>query len=335
MSFAPGEDPHSGKFLVWYLTDKMFRRSFAIRCKNLDWKDADWKGAFSYARRTRVVLFKFCQEALRTNKDSLDNELIALFESVVRQGKENLESLRKTLLTIKELWDGKVSYYIIKTRDDRPTGDADVLFSEKTDYESAIDIAKRNSFRFNREEPFKGWIPVDGGVKIELHRGISWFGTRVFDNDFLLDSPRTIKLMDRSFKTLGTNAEMGVELIHWMLDVQPLGAMNFSNLIELIERKPSWDAIASQAHKHHWIEELYYHLSVISELCAYTYCYYPELPIKPRKVWINPSFPFWVSFHVKLAFLMRKVLQDNEGSKERLRMLELALRRYGWALITQ
>jgi len=236
---------------------------------------------------------------------------------------------------IKNLWDGQIEYYVIKTRDDRPTGDADVLFINKKDYESAICLARRAGYRFIREEPFKGWVDVNDGVKIELHHDLSWFGMKALDKDFVARKPRKVELMNLVFPTINMEAELALELAHWIVDIQALGPVNFSLLVSNIEGDHVWNEILYQAKKYGWARQLTYHLSVLNELCEYIYSYKFELPMKLPTVKIRPSFPFWTPICMKIPFLVRKVLHDNEGFIEKSKMLQLALRRYMWGRMWQ
>ena len=322
-------------FFVWCLTDQRFRQIYDFRCTNVDFDQFDWKKMVAYAGRSRTLLYKFSQEALQIGKDHVDDTTLHIIESVIKRGNQNLKRLLKTLIVIKNLWDGQLEYYVIKTRDDRPTGDADALFIDKTDYESAISLARRAGYRFIREEPFKGWIDVNGGVKIELHHGVSWFGMKALDKDFVASNPRKVKLMNFVFPTINMEAELALELVHWIIDIQGLGPANFSSLVSIVEGDHAWKEILYQAKKYCWSSHLTYHLSVLNELCEYIYSYKFELPLKLPKVKIRPSFPFWTPMHIKIPFLVRKIFQDNNGFIKKSNMLQLALRRYMWTRMWQ
>ena len=318
-------------FFVWCLTDKRFRQIYDFRCTNIALDQFDWKKMVAYAGRSRTLLYKFSQEALRIGEGHIDDSTLHIIESVIKRGNQDLKRLLKTLIVIKNLWDGQIEYYVIKTRDDRPTGDADVLFINKMDYESAICLARRAGYRFIREEPFKGWIDVNDGVKIELHHDVSWFGMKALDKDFVARSLRKVKLMNLVFPTINMEAELALELAHWVLDIQALGSIGFSNLVSVVEKSSSLEEILHQAKKFGWINQLTYHLSVLNELCENVYSYRLEVPVKLSRVNLTPSFPFRIPIHVKIPFLMKKILHDNIGSVQRLKMLQLAIRRYVWS----
>jgi hypothetical protein len=329
MCLANQLEKNSGEFLVWYLVDKEFKRISDLRGMSVDWERANWKEALSYASGSRTVLFKFCQEALASNSP-LEPGLVSKFESIVRTGLSSLQLLQRTLITIKDLWDGKVDYYVIKTRDDRPTGDADVLFTATEKYESAIDVAVKRGYKFVREEPFKGWIPVKDGVKIELHNGLSWFGMKALDDDFVSSNRKETRIMNIEFQTITGESELGLELAHWIIDIQPLGPAGFINLVSVVEANQNWERILSQARKYRWLKQLVYHLSILDMLCRHVYLCKLKIPIELSKVKLKPAFPFWTPLRIKIPFLMDKVLRDNEGTGEKMKMLQLSLRRYAW-----
>lgn len=320
----------SEKAFVWYLTDKKFNELHESLTEEIDWEQFRWEKALTYARRNRV-LYRFCQEALEKWRNHIDDGVFCKLNSVLRKGEGDLTRLRNTLTVIKDLWDGKVNYYIIKTRDDAPTCDADVLFMNVEDYESAVDFARNGSYNFIREEPFKGWIHVENGIKIELHHGISWFGMQALDDNFIACNPRSVKLMGQMFQTLNEEAEFASDLAHLILDIQPLTLDGFSRLISNIEKKQLWNETMFQADKYGWAKQLKYYLSALNGLCENVYSCRLEVPIKLSRVSLTPSFPFWIPIHVKIPFLMKKVLHDNIGSVQRLKMLQLAIRRYVWS----
>ncbi len=313
---------------VWYLTDERFRELHKSLIEEIDWKRFRWKNALAYANRNRV-LYKVCQESLRKLRNNIDENTFQALNFVVRKGNRDLKRLLKTLTVISDLWSGKIDYFIIKTRDDAPTCDADVLYMNVVDYESAIDIARASGYNFIREEPFKGWIGVEDGIKIELHHGISWFGMKALDDAFMISNPRKVKLMDILFQTINEEAEFALDLTHWILDIQPLTLDGFHRLILKAERMHAWKEIINQAEKYEWIKQLEYHLSILSKLSEYIYSSKIDLPLKHVNVRMKPCFPFVVSSHAKIPFLMKKTLRDNIGFS-RLKMLQLALRRYAW-----
>lgn len=318
-------------FFVWCLVDRKFREIHSFRCEDINLEQVNWEKVLLYTRNSPTLLYKFSREALEIGRGHIDNITLQIMKSVVSRGDQNLKRLRRTLMAIKDLWDGRVKYYIIKTRDDRPTGDVDILFTDESDYESAITIACHAGYRFIREEPFKGWIAVKDGVKIELHHGISWFGMKALDKDFVGTDPRRVKLMNFVFPTINERAELALELSHWILDIQTLGSVGFSNLISIVEKDCEWGEIIHQAEKYGWTKQLAYHLSVLNELCKHVYSYELQLPIKLPKVLIRPCFPVWTPIHIKVPFMVRKILRDNNGLVQRMNMLQLALRRYAWA----
>lgn len=323
---------------VWCLTDEKFMNSLRPRIgfvdwKSFDWQSIDWQRAISYAKQSRGLLYRFCREAIKIGKNNLSGSTFQRLNKIVSKGNQDLLRLEKTLVTIKSLWEGRTDYYVVKTRDDRPTGDADVLFPNKGDYELAISLAIREGYKFNREEPFKGWIGVKDGVKIELHNNISWFGIKVFDTDFLVRNPRETKLLNLIFPTLNAQSELALELAHWIIDIQGLGPVGFSNLVSVVERSQSWGDIFHQATRHDWNRELIYHLSILNDLYKHVYDSQLRLPMNlPPRAGMGGKlcFPFWVPMHIKIPFLARKILRDNQGSIQKLSMLQLALRRYAW-----
>lgn len=316
-------------FIVWYLTDTKFKEKCDLRDQGIDWDRIDWNKAILEAKRSRTLLYKFSNAALET-RHNIDKDSLQVLESVVKKGNYNLKRLKRTLETIKDLWQGKVEYFIVKTRDDRPTGDADVLFMRKADYETAINIAIDSGYRFMREEPFKGWVGVKEGVKIELHHNLTWFGMKALDKELIMRRPRQLTLMNLIFQTINEEAELGLELAHWIMDIQALGQVGFSNLVSIVEKDHSWQEIFSQARKYHWERQLVYHLGVLNEFCKYVYSSSLRLPVKLPRIWLRPRFPFETPVHIKIPFLTRKILKDNEGFSQRFNMLQLALRRYAW-----
>lgn len=320
---------------IWTLIDKRFRDFRGFQTTEFSSGQLDWRKIMAYARISRGVLYKFGQEVIKMELASIDFQTIQSLQLEIEKGNQNLMRLCRTLKTIKNLWDGQVDYYLIKTRDDRPTGDADVLFLTKNDYEAAISIALQHDYKFVREEPFKGWVEVKDGVKIELHHGLSWFGMKVLDSDFVGSKTRNVELMNLAFRTISGKAELALELAHWILDIQPLGPMGFSNLVSVIETNDSWTDVLHQAETYGWADQLSYHLSILNMLCTYVYHSQLDLPVTLCNPRIEPSFPFWNPFYIKIPFFANKVLHDNEGFFQKLNMLQLALRRYVWTRISE
>lgn len=319
---------------VWYVVDERFRRRHESLIAGIDWERFKWNKAVSYANKNRVS-YKFCQEVLENWKSFIDEKSLAQLNHIAIRGEYDLKRLQKTLKAIKDLWDGRINYYIIKTRDDSPTYDVDVLFMKAEDYESAIRLACTSGYNFRREEPLKGWIEVKDGIKIELHNGISWFGMKVLDDSFLFSNPKKIKLMDQLFQTLNKEAEFTLDLAHWVMDIQPLTINGFLKLVLSAERTTSWEEILIQAEKYEWIEQLRFHLSALNKLCEFIYSFRLSSPIKLFDVKVGPRFPFTIPLYIKVPFLMKKSIHDNIGYAQKVKMLQLALRRYAWTRIKQ
>lgn len=316
------------EFIVWYLIDEKFRKLHGPLVMDINWKRFNWRKMFRYAERN-FVLYQLCKKICRTKIDYIDEVIRKRSCLIMKQGNYELQKMRMTLATIKTLWDGKVNYYIIKTRTDTPSYDVDVLFESKKEYELAISIARNNGYKFIREEPFKGWIDINNGIKIELHHGISWFGMKALDTEFITAKPKKVKLMDLEFQTINEEAEFVLGIAHQVLDVQPTGLGGFSKLVSALEAR-RWERVISQAEKHNWVDQLTYYLSVIGKLCEYIYFYRPSLPVEPVNVKVRPRFPFWIPLYKKVFFMMKKVISDNEGIMSKLNMLQLSLRRYLW-----
>jgi hypothetical protein len=267
---------------------------------------------------------------LKRWRNKVDEEISHKLSYIVKKGERDLDRLRKTLKVIKALWDSKISYYIIKTRDDSPTCDVDVLFLDLEDYESAIDLALSAGYRFIQEEPFKGWIGIKDGIKIELHRGVSWFGMKALDNEFIGREARKVDLMGEKFQSICEDAEFALDLVHWIMDIQPLTIDGFSRMTSRIEKKHVWTEILDQAEKYGWRKQLLFHISCLNKLYEYVYSSRLNVPIKLFDVHIRPQFPFFIPSWTKGCFLMEKILRDNSGFGIRVKMLQLGLRRYLW-----
>jgi len=321
-----GLDPE--KFLVWYQLDEKFRELYGCLIADIDWKQFNWKKALSYASYNSVS-YEFCKKILEEDV-VIDKDDLLIIRSVIKNVESKLQKLKNTLHMIKELLNGKVNFYIIKTRGDVPTADVDVLLENKRDYELAFNLALNRGYKCVREEPFKGWIGIKNCIKIELHVGISWFGMRVFDNEFIFKNPRKVKIMHLEFSTLGEEAEFGLALAHWILDIHPLLLSGLGGYVSRIERVHRWDEIMHQAEKYGWAKQLIYHLSILQKLCEYIYFYQLPLPIEPLNVRVKPNFPFWPPLWSKIPFLIRKIIQDNSKATKALEMIQLLLRRYAW-----
>jgi hypothetical protein len=319
---------------VWYFSDSRFARLYKSLPATIDWRKFRWGRALNYAQQNRV-LYTFCLKCLKECADYVDSNTLHQMNFIVSKGKSDLRRLRNTLAIVKDLWDEKVDYYVVKTRDDVATSDVDVMCKNHEDYEKAINIAHSHNYRFVREEPFKGWLGVEDGLKLELHHGISWFGMDVFDDHFLYRYPRVVRLMNLSFRTIGRTAEFALDLAHWVLDIQPLALNGFSKMIQAIEDVDSWEEVLDQAERFGWTSQLEYHLSALNRLCEYIYCQRLNLPIKLKNVQINPSMPFHIPAWSKIPFLMGKILRDNCCFTTRLNMLQLGLRRYAWTRLWQ
>ncbi len=320
---------------LWAITDKRFSQFRNLDIKKVAWQELNWNELIGLAHISRGLMYRFSKEVLKFGQDQIEHAFLQKLQLAARQGDQNLIRLEKTLATMKMLWDGKVDYFVIKTRDDRPTGDADVLFTDKKDYELAVALAKTKGFGFTREEPFKGWIGVRDGLKIELHQGLSWFGMKALDNDFLVKETKRIKLMNLDFNSVGGSSELALELAHWTMDIQPLGPLGFSNLTAILAASSSLIEVLSQAEKHAWAGQLEYNLSVLKAFYEYIYFHPLDLPIQANAFHTRIYFPFWIPVRQELLFLIRKVLHDNVDSAKKMRMLSLMMRRYAWSRLSE
>lgn len=315
---------------VWFLVDNQFRELHGSLLEKIDWKRFHFNKALSYAIKNRV-LYKFSQTMLQNLRDIIDEKTLQKLNLIVKNGAYDMEKLRNTLNVIKSLWDERVNYFVIKTRDDAPTCDVDVLFMGYEDFKFAIRLACTNGYRFRYEEPFKGWFSVPNGVKVELHWGVSWFGMKVFDDGYLFPDPKKVKLMGQSFWTLNDKAALSLDLAHWIMDVQPLTINVFSILVSKIEENNALIDLLFQAKKYGWQKQLKFHISCLNKLVEYVYSRQLDLPVKFQDVRIRPHFPFFTPLWFKLPFFIKKILYDNAGFALKLNMLQLGMRRYAWS----
>lgn len=293
--------------LVWYYVDQDFRQVWKYnlnKIKHLN--EYDWKSIFYYAFLNRV-LYYFCEQILSDNQ-IIERQVPNIVYKIIEKGKKHMHRIHRTLQIIKDVWEDSVDYYLIKTAEPLPihTYDIDVLFVDQAEYKQAIRMMQNKGFIYRRDEPYKGSILIKGGIKIELHLGISWFGMRFLDNEIFHINPRKVRLMDLEFKVPSSEAELAINLAHMIFDVHPLTIRDFIVIKSLTLGISDWGLIIQQARKYKWYQALLYYLSIIKALYRQLYRRELCLPIKTINVRVKPIFPYWYPLGMRIKFVSQK-----------------------------
>ncbi len=195
------------------------------------------------------LLFFAAQQII--NIPSLPEEMRKRFQLIVSEGGKDIEKVRRSLDTIKELLPHTLIFKTFRgTIFPRIPNDIDVITrSFQEDFDKFVGFGY---------EPF-GYLPKEGSAqflkddmcKIHLHSKISWAWTEFFDSALIYENPR-IEIFNGCEITIpNINADVLIHIAH--MNFEPL-LMNLSELLYLFNliSQINLDIILEQSKKYNW-----------------------------------------------------------------------------------
>lgn len=290
--------------VLFYLISPKFKADNPCLLEEINWKKVNFNRLLDRAARNRV-LYSFVCNASKEKEIPLTSSFKDTLREVVEEGKRKKEQLRQTAQKLKETWDGKVDYYLFKTKQMAGSlpSDLDILFKNKKDYHTAVGLMEELGFLY-RGGSFKGALFSQDFAPIEPHLTVSWGGREFFSRNFLFKDLRKDFFAGLQFKTLDNTAELGLRLAHVLFDGQYLIIRDFLMIKRLLEKVKNIQDVKNEAVLYGWSRSFERGLFLIQSFDKIVFQ-------SQRGVVEKKDFPFWFPPQVYFKMFLEKAIFDQ------------------------
>lgn len=264
----------------------------------------EFKVCLRKASENRIEFFflRTIKEKFSKLFDDLElNEIYKKGEIKIRDFEKSISFFQKEM--------GGIDHAIIKTYYPFPviTSDIDILFFEKTEYDSFVRKMERIGFLYEKDDDLKGSLRKTGFMKCEPHLDISWYGMRFVSKNFIKQNLVEKKNGQSAFFVSNDKATFLISAAHILFDCQYLSIRDYLVLKKFVEDKKAIAECLGEAEKFGWRDGAKY---LVDTLCKV------KQLVEKEGVGKRLSFPFWIPIFYMFIFFKKKYFFDFREKRQ-------------------